>query len=594
MEDNQYLFQVNLKGMISLLSEHLYSNPNTFVRELLQNGMDAITAFKTLDEHHEGALHIYLPGSSHPELIFEDNGIGLKEEEFHRFLAVIGESSKRDAFEAKDYIGKFGIGLLSCFVVSDEIIVESRSAFTEQAFRWTGKADGTYIVSPIDEQREIGTRVILLPKEEFKHLFKAEAFEKNLDYYGSALPVPIYLHDEEATRWVNENGAVWLNSETDKPSLLALGRKAFNTSFLDVFPISSESGLVKGLAYILPYKIQFTGKQTHKVYLKRMFLTEEDAGLLPKWAFFIRCLLNTDGLDATASRESLVYNQKLKSAKAEIALSIKSYLKNIGVVDHQLYEQLLNTHYLHLKAIAAEDNELLRVLYNDLPFETNKGVRSFKQITESADVIRYTPNIDDFKQVQRIAGAQGVLIINAAYTFEEQLLKRIQRLFPEYRIEAVSPAILMKSFHDVDVSGDAVLEGLENRTSEVLKAFGCECSLKRFNPQDTPAIYILPEDMGTLDKKQQVSATNPLAAALGAFAPKKKAARPVLCLNMDNKLVQSLSAITDPYVFPAIVHLIYVQSLLLGKYPVTEKEMNLFNEALHHLVIMGMENFINI
>ena len=59
IENQQYLFQVNLKGMISLLSEHLYSNPNTFVRELLQNGVDAVTAFKTINEDHQGCLRIY-------------------------------------------------------------------------------------------------------------------------------------------------------------------------------------------------------------------------------------------------------------------------------------------------------------------------------------------------------------------------------------------------------------------------------------------------------------------------------------------------------------------------------------------------------
>src|SRR5690606_4780895 len=140
MKDKQqsYLFQVNLKGMISLLSEHLYSNPNTFVRELLQNGVDAITAIKTLDEQHIGSIQVHL-NEKRNEAIFEDNGIGLKEDEIHKFIAVIGESSKREAFEANDFIGKFGIGLLSCFVVSNEIILETRSALADKVLRWTGK-----------------------------------------------------------------------------------------------------------------------------------------------------------------------------------------------------------------------------------------------------------------------------------------------------------------------------------------------------------------------------------------------------------------------------------------------------------------------
>lgn len=78
MDNNQYVFQVNLKGMIALLSEHIYSNPSTFVRELLQNGIDAITAFRSLDESHEGQIRVCLHEDG--SMVFEDNGIGLKEE----------------------------------------------------------------------------------------------------------------------------------------------------------------------------------------------------------------------------------------------------------------------------------------------------------------------------------------------------------------------------------------------------------------------------------------------------------------------------------------------------------------------------------
>lgn len=594
MDDSQqYLFQVNLKGMISLLSEHLYSNPNTFVRELLQNGVDAITALRTMDENHEGAISIYLPDSKHSALVFEDNGIGLKEDEIHKFLAVIGESSKREAFEAKDYIGKFGIGLLSCFVVSNEITVESRSALSETAVRWTGKSDGTYHITKIEDERPIGSKVILYPKDEFKYLFKPEVFRKNLEYYGEALPMPIYLHHEENSYWINESGALWLDPSASKEELLAIGRKAFNTGFLDAFPISTSDGGVKGVAYILPYKAQFSGKQTHKLFLKRMFLSDDDCRLLPKWAFFIRCILNADGLDAIASREALVYNDALKGAKKEIGETIKAYLKSIGLIDRSIYQKLISTHYLHLKAIAAEDNELLQVFIDDLPFETNKGVRTFRNIRELESTIFYTPNIDDFKQVRRIAGAQGTLIINAAYTFEEELLKKIQRLDQTLKIEQISPGSLLNSFHAIDVSSDPQLADFEIRATEVLKKLNCTCSLKRFSPEDTPAIYVAPqEEIGT--RQAVVSSNNPLTATLGAFAPKKKAVLPVLCFNVDNKLVKSMLGLKDPYVFPSIIHILYVQSLLLGKYPVSDTEMNLFNEALHSLIIMGMENFINI
>ena len=123
-------FQVNLRGVIDLLSDHLYSGPHVYIRELLQNGIDAITARQQVDPSHAGAvkLEIIEGSDSRPTtLVAYDNGIGLTEDEVHEFLATIGQSSKRDTLERQDFIGQFGIGLLSGFVVSDEIVVITRS-----------------------------------------------------------------------------------------------------------------------------------------------------------------------------------------------------------------------------------------------------------------------------------------------------------------------------------------------------------------------------------------------------------------------------------------------------------------------------------
>src|ERR1044072_2375266 len=92
-----YRFQVNLSGIIDLLSKHTYSSPQVFIRELLQNGADAIQARVYLEPDFKGEMHIELAHDKDaPVLIFKDNGIGLNEEEIHLFLATIGQTSKRD------------------------------------------------------------------------------------------------------------------------------------------------------------------------------------------------------------------------------------------------------------------------------------------------------------------------------------------------------------------------------------------------------------------------------------------------------------------------------------------------------------------
>lgn len=586
---NQNLFQVNLKGIISLLSEHIYSNPGTFVRELLQNSIDAITAIKNIDESYQGVVETSLGADR--TLCFTDNGIGLKEEEILRFLTVIGESSKRDVLDADDFIGKFGIGLLSCFVVSNEIVVESRSAMGKTAVRWCGKVDGTYTMEALEGDYPIGTKVILIPKKEWYHLFEYETFKKHLQQYGNILPYPIYLQAPEKEReLVNEVNPVWLNPDATKKELLEYGKNTFHSSFLDVFRIRTEQGKVEGVIYILPYKTQFSGKGTHKVYLKRMFLSDEDCRLLPPWAFFVKCVVNAGSLQSTASRESLVNNDELRSTQKEVGIAIKNYLKGLVTTDRERFDRILSTHFLHIKAIATEDNDLLKLYMDYLPFETNKGVRNFGSIRQTEEIY-YTSNLDDFKQVRRIAGSQGTLVVNAAYTFDETLLKKIERMCETFRLQELTPALLLKNFTNVNYNEQDEYRQFEKRCEARLKKFSCICQLKHFTPEDTPVIFIAGEKGQEL--KQDDKIKNPLAGTLGAFSA-KKATPPTLCFNVDNELVQTLVTLNDGYVFDAIVDILYVQSLLLGKYPVNKEEMYLFNESLYQLVIMGMDNVMGL
>ena len=154
--ENTYHFQVNLGGMLDVLSNHLYKSPDVFLRELLQNGMDAVTLRqKSQPDWNRGKITITVePGR---RLIFRDNGAGLSEEGIHRFLAVIGQSSKTELVNGKipdDYIGRFGIGLLSCFMVSDSIVVHTQPAAGGGAHVWTGLPDGTYTKQISSAQQE--------------------------------------------------------------------------------------------------------------------------------------------------------------------------------------------------------------------------------------------------------------------------------------------------------------------------------------------------------------------------------------------------------------------------------------------------------
>lgn len=592
-ENNKYLFQVNLKGMIELLSEHIYSAPNVFVREVLQNGMDATTARKTIDEHHKGEINIYINKvDGLPQVIFEDNGIGLSEKEVHEFLSVIGQSSKRGDFNEKDFIGKFGIGMLSCLVVSHEIIVETRSLIKDESICWRGKADGTYTVERIDNLEQAGTRVILYPKKEWLPLFEKDELRKNILYFGSALPITIKLIADSETEVLVEKDPVWLSGESTKEELLTYGKETFNINFLDVFPLHSIAGTIDGVAYIMPHKVQFSGSKQHKVYLKRMFLCEHVNNLLPEWSSFVKCIINTNELRPTASRESLMDDDVMKQAKKELSDSFKDYLKVLTLKDTEKLGEIINIHHMFIKALAVEDRNLLKLFVDYIPFETNKGHIPFISIKSYNDVIYYTPSLDDFRQIRRIAGSQGKTVINAAYSFEADLIQQIKISFPSIKIEKITPQDILDTLEDVKVSDDESFIRFEKKANELLKQQYCKAQLKQFEPTDTPAIYVANDEAMNNKNLQSLSNSgNPFAATLQNFI-KKEDNMPTLCFNKDNEIVKNLIAIEDDSLFSSVVHIMYVQALMLGGYPVNKKEMTVFNEALYQLLVMGMSNFL--
>src|ERR1700760_2756555 len=127
-----YAFQVDLRGLVDLLSQHLYSSPRVYVRELLQNAVDAVTARRRLEQDAPTAIRLILDPSG---LRIEDPGVGLSEQDAHRFLATIGRSSKRAGLAGarQEFLGQFGIGLLACFTVAETIRVVTRSAAVAHA-----------------------------------------------------------------------------------------------------------------------------------------------------------------------------------------------------------------------------------------------------------------------------------------------------------------------------------------------------------------------------------------------------------------------------------------------------------------------------
>ncbi|MDX1948820.1 MAG: HSP90 family protein [Pirellulaceae bacterium] len=589
-------FQINLRGIIELLANHLYSRPEVFVRELLQNGVDAITARLKLDPAHQGEISFELaaPRGKPPTLVVTDNGVGMNEAEVHRFLATIGESSKRaaDGSKIEDYLGQFGIGLLSCFVVSDEIVLVTKSARDDSpAVEWRGRADGSYGVRTLTGEHAPGTQVYLACREASRELFRGDRLRELVLHYGGLLPYPISVTSGRSSQVVNRDGAPWRkayrNERERTEELLRFGNQVLGGTFLDAIPLRSAAGGADGVAFVLSHSANLAAKRAHRVYLKNMLLSEEADNLLPDWAFFVKAVVNVENLRPTASRESFYEDDRLAATRDELGHCLRQHLIELAERDRPRLARFLDVHHLAIKALAQEDDECYRTFIDWLPFETSQGRKTIEEIRRSEATIRFLTDVGEFHQVAKVAASQGTLLVNGGYVYEADLLARLPEFFDDVRVEQVDPAALAQSFEELSLAEQDRIENLLAVATRVLRPLKCVPEVRKFQPAEIAALFSAGQEARFQRSLEQAQETaDPLfAGVLGALQGKERGvASAQLCLNYNNPLILRLAAVPDAGAVRRCLEVLYVQSLLLAQQPLTTRELGLLSQGILGLV----------
>lgn len=588
-------FQVNLLGLIDLLSNHLYSGPQVFVRELLQNGVDAITARQRVEPQFTGQLTLELTRSAThpPTLTFTDNGIGLTEEEVHRFLSVIGESSKRASQGERptDFIGQFGIGLLSCFLVSDEIVVVTRSLQGTPAVQWKGKPDGTYEIKTLDQDLQPGTQVYLRAKEGCEEFFTVDRLTELAREFGGLLPFPIQLVSAGGTTNINLPNLPWRERYPDERArqreLLAFGEEMFGMQFLDAIPLHSKAGDVDGVAFVLPHSPSPAVKRSDRVYLKRMLLSDSADNLLPDWAFFVKAVVNANDLRPAASRETFYEDRKLEKAREALGECLRSYLMELAEQRPEKFRKLLALHSLAIEALSVQDDECFRLFIDWLPFETAEGRMTLPDYLQRHDVIRCIDEIDQFRQVSRVAAAQGIGVINTGYVYVADLLWKYADLHPEISVQPLETNDLAQTLDELSAEERDETHDFLTAADTVLRPLRCTADLRRFRPRELTALYSNSAEgrfLRSIEQTQQ--ATDALwSGMLDNLAKPHTAAQAArLTFNLENPLVSRLVNLAAAPSFAAAIKTLYVQALLMAHQPLTDKEWKLLNDGLLSLV----------
>ncbi|NUP33091.1 MAG: HSP90 family protein [Streptomycetaceae bacterium] len=602
---DDHTFQVDLRGLVDLLSHHLYSSPRVYLRELLQNGVDAITARRKADPAAPAAIRLTAAGGT---LRVEDTGVGLTEADVHRFLATIGRSSKRGELESarRDYLGQFGIGLLACFVVADEITVVTRSAADPDAapVEWRAGADGRYTVRtlPHDARPEPGTTVLLAPRRGSEEWFAADRVVALARDFGALLPYDTAVVDDAGTvHPVTDTPAVWErgypNPDARRAALARYCDDILGFSPLDMIDLDVPLAGVRGTAFVLPSAVSPAMRGKHRVHLKGMLLTESADALLPDWAFFVRCAVDTEALRPTASRENLYDDEALAAVRDALGAAIRDWLTGLAARDPERLGRFLAVHHLGVKAMARHDDDLLDLMLPWLPFETTDGRVGLDEFARRHRVVHLTDSVEEFRQIAPIAAAAGLGVVNGGYTYDADLVRRLPDLRPGTVVDSLDPDTVTAHLDPVDPSVELAAGTFLGHARTVLDPLSCEASLRAFHPVTVPALLLDGRDeRGERARAQAESEASDAGDALWAGilgALRGSAPRARLVLNHLNPLVRRVLTVGDPDLARTTVEGLYGQALLLSRRPLTAAESALLNRSFLGLLERAVHETAN-
>ena len=369
---DKFEFQTEVNDLLNLMIHSLYSNKEIFLRELISNSNDALDKLNYLcltDEKYKSLS--YTPridikvDEKAKTLTISDNGIGMDKDELIANLGTIARSGTKgfmqslsgDAKKDSSLIGQFGVGFYSAFMVASKIEVVSKRALSDKAYKWTSDAKSYEIE---DAKKDgFGTDIILhLNDDEFANSWRIEEIVKK---YSNHIPYPIFMDKEsyvapkkgekEGTyetkkEQINKANALWRLSKS------SLKEQDYNDFYKQISHDSSDP-----LLYIhtkaegkIEYSTLFYVPSTEpfdlfrvdyqsgvKLYVKRVFITDDAKELLPPYLRFIKGVIDVEDLPLNVSREILQENAIMRTVKEQSVKKILSELAKVKDNDREKY-----------------------------------------------------------------------------------------------------------------------------------------------------------------------------------------------------------------------------------------------------------------
>jgi len=567
----EFEFVAEIKQLLDIIINSLYTHPEIFIRELISNASDAL--------HKLRFIRLTEPNILNPELEMridisvdpnnstfriEDTGIGMTEQEVIEQLGRIARSGtarflenlkkEKDGFDI-NLIGKFGVGFYSVFMVTNEVTVETRSYIPEsRGVRWKSNGKEKYIVEEIDKPQR-GTLIYFQLKDEYKEYANPEKVKEVIKKYSSFVDFPIYVNNEK----VNTIEAVWRKKkeEVTKEEIESFYKYLTGDEHP---PLSYLHFTVEGnvnfnaLLFIPetppPYYWRDFFDKTISLYSHKIFIQDDNPEILPEYLRFVRGVLDTDDFPLNISRETIQKSPLIAKIKQVLTTKLLNHLEELSENDKEKYSKFIQNFGQILKGgitiDSANKDKIVNLLryqstvlkeneYTSLKEYVSRMKEDQKSIyyvlTDSRSSLNRNPNLEFFLknnyEVLIMTDPIDALVIPLIGEYDGKPLKSIDKVDVEIRRDDIDndrldPEVANSLFERMKVVlGDKVLNVQESKrlvdspVTLVAPYFGYDAQSERI-------FKIIDKNYQKSKKILEVNTSHPLIKNLAKIVVEKK------------------------------------------------------------------------
>ena len=596
---SQHSFQTEVNQLLNLIIHSLYSHKEIFLRELISNASDALDKLRyltlTKEDHKSSAFEPrinleYLDGDN-PTLTITDSGIGMSKKELEDNLGTIARSGTKsflnkmsgDSKKDAQLIGQFGVGFYSSFMVADKVDVASKKAGNKEAWKWSSDGRSGFDITK-DVKKDNGTVITLYLNDEGKEFANRWQIENLVKKYSDHIDFPIFLtypdieYDKEGkeksreskTDQINDAKAFWTRSPNElKKKDYREFYKSFSNDMDDPFDwvhYRAEGNLEYTILFFIPNKaapdIYRADYQSGvKLYVNRVFITDDDKELLPTWLRFVKGIIDSSDLPLNVSREILQQNRIMSNIRSN---SVKKVIDKLKIVakDKDKYAQFYEHYGRLIKEGVYQDFEHKDNLTELLRYNSTKdeGLVSFKEYVDRMK--------DDQKSIYYITGRNQISLRNSpllemyekmdieVLLLDDEIDEIIISSVPKYdekELKSINRSGAADDFSeekdkDKEKSLKPVLKKIKNILGEKVKDVKLSNRLS-----ESPSCIVADEHDPTAQMQE-------LMRSMGQTdLPEIK---PILELNPNHKIIISLKDKTKQKSFNDIALLLYEQALI--------------------------------